>query len=150
MNDKRITILQDSHRSGTTQGKLLNTDFQCMEIREKQGFFNQNQGKNFQIRENFQHLVNRSKVVDTCILLYMAFGVVVWGGFNFWEVYAQQIVVSVNRTPMVIGSHICLKNVLMKTKKKSGKTVRKSGESQGISRDKKWEPCIVNEKHLCS
>ena len=41
--------------------------FQSGEIREKQWVFNQNQGTNFQIRENFQQLVNRSKVVDTCI-----------------------------------------------------------------------------------
>ena len=37
---------------------------------------------------------------------------------------------------MVIGSHIC-SEMSMKTKKKSGKTVRKSGKNQGISWDKK-------------
>ena len=39
------------------------------------------------------------------------------------------------------------KNVLVKTKKKSGENLRKSGKSQGKIREfhglKKWEPCVA-------
>ena len=45
---------------------------------------------------------------------------------------------------MVIGSHIC-SEISMKTKKKSGKTVRKSGKSQGISWDKKSGNPVITQ-----
>ena len=41
-----------------------------MEILRKQGVSSQNQGESFQMREIFQHWIDRQKVVE----IYMAFG----------------------------------------------------------------------------
>ena len=53
------TGYQGSHRSGKS-GKILKT-FSSQENQGKAGFFSQNQGKNFKIREIFQQWMDRLK-----------------------------------------------------------------------------------------
>ena len=68
--------------------------------------------------------------------MYMAFGVVMWGGFAVGK-YTIINWCFCKQDPNGNWKPHLFRTVLIKTKKKSGKTVIKSGENQGISWDKK-------------
>ena len=76
--------------------------------------------------------------------MYMAFGVTMWGGFTFGKCISNKLVGFCKHYPKgrcwphLKRINIFLsKDVLMKSKIKSGKNLSKSGKNQGISWDKK-------------